>query len=130
MITDTEQFTAFHDLYLREWENAMATGEVDNLDKMSENYYVTFFSKGKDRPTFFERQEAMEGMRQSVHSLVGATKRFENRLIRMKDEDKAIVFYEQVIEKGHTILSRLFTIENWEKIDGQWTLMREIEEQI
>lgn len=108
----------------------METGETAALQRMSPGYYVTFFSNEREKPVFFTREEAIAGMDQSVHSLLGAKKRFENRIIRLKDRERAIVFYEQIIEKDQKIAAKLFTIENWEIQDGQWVLIREIEEPI
>lgn len=108
----------------------MDTGETSALQAMSSGNYVTFFSNEREKPVFFTREEAIEGMNKSVRSLLGAKKRFENRIIRLKDREKAIVFYEQIIEKEQQIVAKLFTIENWEIQDGRWMLIREIEEPI
>ncbi|WP_276310250.1 hypothetical protein [Bacillus salacetis] len=42
----------------------------------------------------------------------------------------AVVFYEQMVSKDEEVLARLFTIENWCLIDGNWMITREIEEAI
>ncbi|SET54493.1 hypothetical protein SAMN05421676_105246 [Salinibacillus kushneri] len=69
-------------------------------------------------------------MKQSVQHYLGAEKVFKNRVIRLKDDDQAVVFYEQLIKKEGKVLARLFTIENWQSTNGEWLLVRETEEQI
>ena len=56
--------------------------------------------------------------------------RFENRVIRLRDKENAVVFYEQLIVKDEEVLARLFTIENWRLMDEKWLVIRETEEPI
>lgn len=123
-------FTKMHDEFIENWNLAMKTGDTSALERMAEHYYVAFFMGAKEKPAFYNRDEAVNGMRLSVNELLGAEKKFENRVIRLKDMNLAVVFYELLIEKDTKILARLFTIENWQLIDGQWLLVREIEEQV
>lgn len=123
-------FTKMHDEFIEHWNLAMQTGDTSALERMAEHYYVAFFMGAKEQPAFYNRDEAVNGMRLSVNELLGAEKKFENRVIRLKDMNLAVVFYELLIEKDDKILARLFTIENWQLIDGQWLLVREIEEQV
>ncbi|HEX7064353.1 MAG TPA: DUF4440 domain-containing protein [Bacillales bacterium] len=124
-------FTEMHDRYFEKWDHAMKSGDPSELEKlMPEDYYVTFFIRNQEKPAFFDRAEAIQGMRQSVSSHNGKTKRFENRVIRLRDAGNAVVFYEQVIEKDGEALARLFTIEDWRNRNGQWELAREIQEPI
>ncbi|WP_167360103.1 hypothetical protein [Halobacillus dabanensis] len=48
----------------------------------------------------------------------------------MKPNRCAVVFYEQLILIDAELLARLFTIENWQLLDGKWMIVREIEEPI
>ncbi|MFD2045453.1 hypothetical protein ACFSTA_17355 [Ornithinibacillus salinisoli] len=125
-----EKFTIMHDQFTRNWNEAMNSGETCTLERMTENYYVAFFRGVHDQPTMFQREEAVSGMKQSVHQLLGAKKKFENRVIRLRDDGNAVVFYEQVIEKEGKTLARLFTIENWLYTNGRWMIAREIEEAV
>lgn len=126
-----ENFNKIHDNYLTEWENAMKTSDTTKLEKlMPSDYYVTFFIRKQDKPTFFNRTEAVDGMREWVSSHETERKRFENRVIRLKDNQNAIVFYEQIIEQDGEELARLFTIENWRIKNEQWELFREVQEHI
>lgn len=124
------EFTEMHDEFIRDWNHAMNSGDTSLVERMSDDYYVTFFNNGNDKPIFFTRQEAIEGMEQSVKHFYGANKRFENRVIRLRDNENAVVFYEQLIVQDENVLARLFTIENWKLINGKWMVIREIEEQI
>lgn len=125
-----EVFTNMHNDYIQDWNEAMNSGNTSKLDRMAEDYFVTFFKGGNDKPIFFSKQDALSGMQQSVKHFIGAEKKFENRVIRMKDDDHATVFFEQVIVKNEQVLARLFTIENWQLINGRWFIIRETEEAI
>jgi hypothetical protein len=69
-------------------------------------------------------------MKQSIKHFLGAEKKFEIRVNRLRDNENAVVFYEQLIVKDENVLARLFTIENWRLLIGKWMVMREIEEVI
>ncbi|MGZ9584451.1 hypothetical protein [Paenibacillus marinisediminis] len=125
-----ESFVKWHDTYISNWQHAMLTGDTSGVEVMAPEYYVTFFMHGKDKPMFFSYEEAIEGMKQSVDQLKGAVKRFDNRIVRLKDDQHAIVYFEQIIEQGDKVLARMFTIENWELRDDKWLLIREVEEHI
>ncbi|HET7615900.1 MAG TPA: hypothetical protein VFK27_02995 [Bacillales bacterium] len=124
-------FMEMHDRFLEEWKHAMAGGDTSGLEeKMASGYFVAFFRRGDEKPMFFNRDEAVEGMRQSVVSNKGAEKHFKNRLYRMRDDRNAVVFYEQIIEKEDETFTRFFTIENWRLYDGGWFLISEVQEWI
>ncbi|MGD6780975.1 hypothetical protein ACQCT3_15835 [Sutcliffiella horikoshii] len=124
------EFTEMHDEFIRDWELAMSSGDTSSVQRMSDDYYVTFFNNDNEKPFFFTRQEAIEGMEQSVKHFYRANKRFANRVIRLRDNENAVVFYEQLIVQDENVLARLFTIENWKLINGKWMVIRETEEQI
>ena len=124
------EFTNMHNHFLADWNEAMKTGDTTSLDRMTENYYVAFFKSSTEKPMFFNKEESLSGMSQSVHHFLGAKKRFENRIIRMRTSVNAVVFYELLIEKNDEILARLFATENWMLIDGNWMITRETEESI
>lgn len=125
------EFTAFHDQMLAEWKSAMETGSTVRLEEgISESYYVTFFTGGELYPTRYDKTAAIAGMRQSVEVLKGAVKKFEHRLIRARDENNVVVFYEQVIQKENSELARLFTIESWRRNDDTWEIVRETVEHV
>ncbi|MFD1739619.1 hypothetical protein ACFSCX_24350 [Bacillus salitolerans] len=122
------EFTQMHDEFIQNWKVAMKTGDTSAVERMAEDYYVAFFSGAHDKPMFFNKIEAVTGMKQSVMHFLGAEKRFENRVIRLKSDELVVVFYEQVIVKEEQVEARLFTIESWKKIDNKWMIVREIEE--
>ncbi|ASN06773.1 hypothetical protein [Virgibacillus necropolis] len=125
-----EAFTIFHDQFLQEWKKTMETGDTTFVERMAPDYYVAFFTENT-KLTYFNRSEAIEGLRDSVENSIGRfTKKFENRVIRMKAADLAIVFYEQVLTENDQEKARLFSIENWKTINGEWLLTREVEERI
>ncbi|WBL13146.1 hypothetical protein [Sutcliffiella sp. NC1] len=127
---DLYEFTKMHDEFIRDWNDAMSSGDTSSVDRMTEDYYVAFFNSGNDKPTIFTKQEALDGMEHSVRHFIGANKRFENRVIRLRNKEDAVVFYEQLIVKDEDILARLFTIENWRLINQKWMIVRETEEPI
>ncbi|MBH0157327.1 hypothetical protein IHV10_13190 [Fictibacillus sp. 5RED26] len=124
------EFTKMHDEFILEWNSAMISGNTTSVVRMTEDYYVAFFNNNNEKPIFFTKQEAINGMEQSVRHFLGANKRFENRVIRLKDNQNAVVFYEQIIVKNEEVLARLFTIENWRLINKKWWIIRETEESI
>ena len=130
LIETVNEFTKMHDEFIDDWNEAMQSGDTSSVDRMTEEYYVAFFQSLNDKPTFFSKQEAVTGMNQSVMHLLGAKKKFENRVIRFRANDNAVVFYELLVIKNEEILARLFTIENWSLIRGKWMIVREIEEPI
>lgn len=124
------EFTTMHDEFIIDWNKAMKTGDTSALERMHEDYYVTFFNGSHEKPMLFSREEAIKGMRESVKQLLGAQKKFSNRVIRMKNHENAAVFYELLIEQEEKVLARLFTIETWQLIKGKWMLIREVDEPI
>lgn len=125
-----KEFTMMHDEFIKEWNKAMQSGDTSKVERMTEEYYVAFFNGSNEKPLFFTRQEAIDGMKQSVNNFLGAEKVFENRVIRLRNKENAVVFYEQLIVKNEEVLARLFTIENWKWQSGRWMVVREIEETI
>ena len=124
------EFTKVHDEFIADWNEAMISGDTSLLDRMTEDYYVAFFKSINDKPIMFDKEEAVTGMKQSVMHFLEAEKKFENRVIRLRNNENAVVFYEQLIVKNEEILARLFTIENWEFINMKWVVVRETEESI
>ncbi|WP_102275541.1 hypothetical protein [Cytobacillus massiliigabonensis] len=124
------EFTKMHDEFIRDWNEAMSSSDTSSVNRMTEDYYVAFFSSGNEKPVFFTKKEAIQGMDQSVRHFLGANKRFENRVIRLRNNENAVVFYEQLIVKDEEVLARLFTIENWRLFNEKWMIVREIEEPI
>ena len=124
------EFTKMHDEFISDWNHAMSSGDTSSVERMTEDYYVAFFNSGNEKPVIFTKQEAINGMEQSVRHFLGANKRFENRVIRLRNNESAVVFYEQLIVKDEDVLARLFTIENWRLINEKWLIIRETEEPI
>lgn len=124
------EFTKVHDEFIADWNEAMISGDTSLLDRMTEDYYVAFFKGINDKPIMFDKEEAVTGMKQSVMHFLEAEKKFENRVIRLRNNENAVVFYEQIIAKNEVILARLFTIENWGFIKNKWVIVRETEESI
>jgi len=120
-------FTKMHDEFIVEWNKTMMTGDTSAVERMDDRYFAVFLN---EKPVIFNKEEAVTGMRQSVQQLLGAKKHFQNRVIRLRDYENAVVFYELLIEKEEQVLARFFTIENWQLINGNWMLIRETEEPI
>lgn len=79
------EFTKMHDEFISDWNHAMSSGDTSSVDRMTEDYYVAFFNSGNEKPIIFTKQEAINGMEQSVRHFSGANKRFENRVIRLRN---------------------------------------------
>jgi hypothetical protein len=125
-----KEFTRLHDQFINDWNEAMFSGNTTSVEKMTDDYYVAFFKGTHDKPLIFSREEAVTGMRQSVRHFSGTNKKFENRVIRLRNSENAVVFYEQLIVRNEEVLARLFTIENWQLTNGKWMIVRETEEAI
>lgn len=124
------EFTKMHDEFIHDWNQAMTTGDTTLVERMADDYYVAFFQGTSEQPVIYNRNDAIAGMKHSVEQLLGARKKFENRIIRLKNRDHAAVFFEQIIEKDEQVVARLFTIENWQYLNGKWMIIREMEEPI
>jgi hypothetical protein len=53
----------------------MSKGDTTSVERMTEDYYIAFFNSGNDKPMFFNKQEAIAGMEQSVKHFLGAKKK-------------------------------------------------------
>lgn len=124
------EFITMHDGFTADWNLAMQSGDTSSVERMAEDYYVAFFKDVRDKPMMFNKQDSIDGMKQSVMHFLGCEKRFENRVIRLRNPENAVVFYEQLVVKNEDVLARLFTIENWQLIEGSWMIVRETEESI
>lgn len=62
--------------------------------------------------------------------MLGGKKIFNDRVISLKDNENAAVFYDLLIEYNGKIVARLFTIENWQFIEEKWLIVSEIQQRI
>lgn len=116
---------------LARWEHAMQTGDTSQIEAgMGERITCYFGMAGQEQMEVIDRAGIIAGMRDSVTALQGCQKRFENRLVRMRSADEAVVFYEQIVERQGEVLARLFTIETYRCISGQWRCIREVTEHV
>lgn len=124
-------FTKTHDEYCHDWNEAMASGDTTLLEKrLADDYYVVFMQGNNDKPLIFDRADAIKGMRASIDELPGSVKVFENRIIRERDDERYVVFYELLIQKDKQTLARMFTIEDWDLVHNEWKIVRETVEMI
>lgn len=127
----TMEFKAVHNAYIHSWEQAMQTGITTEVERVySDKYYDVFLSGAQDDFIREGRKSAMEGLRSSVATLQGASKRFENRIIRVRKNGTVVVFYEQVVQRNEGKLARLFVIEDWAHYQNGWRIVREVTESI
>lgn len=100
------------------------TGDTSALELMTNEYFVAFFNDTIEKPMFFNTDESINGMKDSVNQLLGGKKIFNSRVISLKDNENVAVFYDHLsIEFRENIVARLFTIENWQLIDEKWFLV-------
>lgn len=124
-----DEFTLHFEKGLSQWEEAMTTGNTGPIEEeMPANITCYFGRAGQDYMDAIDRDGIISGMRDSVAALVGCRKRFENRVIRMRNADEAVVVFEQVVERENQVLARLFTIEPYRRVSGRWQCVREIVE--
>lgn len=123
------EFTAHFHQGLGEWARAMETGDTARLEPEMADEIVCYFGRaGVERMEVLRREEIVAGMRSSVQALRGCRKRFENVIIRMRSDEEAVVFFEQVVERADQVLARLFTIETYRRDRGRWLCVREVAE--
>lgn len=124
-------FTRHFEHEVELWDEAMRTGETGAIEAYIPAEITCYFARcGMDRAEIIDRKGVVSGMRQSVSALKGCRKRFENRLIRMRGETEAVIFFEQVIERDLQVLARLFTIETYRLTEGNWRCIREVVEHV
>lgn len=126
-----KEFTSFHDRLTAQWENADATTDTAPMEAACHaTYHGTFGGPGMDEVAPFNRADGLEGFRNAIKA--GNHARIENRTIRMRSSTEAVVFFERIFHKvkGGEPVARLFTVEYWRLIDGEWKLMRETVEQV
>ncbi|CAG9623744.1 hypothetical protein [Sutcliffiella rhizosphaerae] len=129
VISNVEQtFYNLHDNYVSLWEEAMGNGQTQKVEEFydEKSYKVTVFTNENAEPLLFNYKQSIDGLRQSVKALIGAEKRFENRVVRLKNEFYSYVFYEMVILQENKEITRIFTTEEWKKIDGNWKISNEV----
>ncbi|MFZ5816620.1 MAG: hypothetical protein ACOY93_15225 [Bacillota bacterium] len=112
------------------WEEAMGSGDTRGLESdMAEGVVCYFGQAGAGLMTVLDRDGIVAGMRRSVAALQGCSKRFEHVMIRMRSDEEAVVFFEQVVERAGRVLARLFTIETYQRrSSGHWVCVREVVE--
>ncbi|MCQ6268669.1 hypothetical protein M1K46_24135 [Fictibacillus sp. WQ 8-8] len=89
-----KEFAKMHDEFITDWNEAMTSGDTSSLDRMAEDYYVAFFKGVDEKPIIFNKEDAITGMIQSVMHFPGAKKKFEDRAIRLRNNENAVVCYE------------------------------------
>ncbi|MHB1956635.1 hypothetical protein [Alicyclobacillus sp. ALC3] len=124
-----EEFCHLHDAYISDWGRAMETGDTEQIEHFySEAYFVTFLGKPGTKPNIEGRVTAVDGMRQSVAALRGAVKRFDGRIVRVRNAQSVVVFYELIIERDGAALAHMFTVEDWRLFAHGWQIEREMVE--
>ncbi|MFB4159501.1 DUF4440 domain-containing protein [Geomicrobium sp. JSM 1781026] len=123
-------FERTHDAFIQDWHEAMHSGDTTKLENMTDDYTVVFYDENVLEPATFTKAEAIAGMRSSAADLKGMEKRFDDRVISMKTETRAVVFYRMhIIHEGRS-LAELFTIEHWTEEEGRWLLAAEIQQRV
>ncbi|WAH37225.1 hypothetical protein [Alicyclobacillus dauci] len=112
---------------MRAGPRAWKTGELELY--YAPSYRVELYTRNEGQPEIDDHDVAIQGMRSSVQALRGASKRAVHRHIGMRNDEEAVVFYEQVIEREIT-LARLFVTEAWSFMDGKWQIVRETVEHL
>ncbi|QDP41485.1 hypothetical protein [Radiobacillus deserti] len=127
---DVQAFQKMHDIYNADWDRALTVGEMTTKDRLADSFFIIFLFNNADKPLVIERTEAIATLEQAIQNLSGASRQVQNRAIRFRDSDNVAVFYEQSVEKEGRVLARLFMIEDWQKMDGTWMIVRETMETV
>lgn len=121
-----DEFIALHDRYLDAWDHACRSGEHTEVAAFAHDRFRSITSAdGSGTPAIQEREEAARGLKLLVRAMHGATHRAQNRVIRLRSAEEAVVFYERVFGKDDKVLSRFLVTQIWCGTVGGWRLLRE-----
>jgi hypothetical protein len=124
-------FISFHDKCLADWDKAIRIGEIGELSEYPSNEYQGFFGyKGITDLTPTLKEEAISGLKQLLNYVAGSEHIAQNRVIKMRNENEAVVSYERIITKEHSIDMSFLVIQVWHFKDRRWEIVREIAENI
>lgn len=118
----------FHDRYIDAWNQATAMGDIGPVERMLSPTYHGWFANSSASADAFTSADATKAFGQVVDVLEGATVHVENRTIRYRGEDEAVVSYELSYRTNGEFRSRALMMECWKRDARQWRLLRDFTE--
>jgi hypothetical protein len=125
-----ELFLATHDQFLSLLDQAYLTGDTAGLlPLLGPDYHGYFGTRQEDRASFYDLNDALEGIQQTGKAYPGLRSGFKHRCVRMPSEKEAVVFYEKSMDLGARV-GYAFVLEVWRYVDEQWHIVRETVETV
>lgn len=118
----------FHDRYIEAWNEATAARDSGPVERMLYPNYHGWFANSSESAAPFTAAEAIQAFRQYVDSLRGSTVHAENRTIRYRGTNEAVVSYELSYRTNGEVHARALLMECWKQEAGQWRLLRDFTE--
>lgn len=124
-----ERILMLHDQCLAEWDHATRTGDVSGIARFAgEAFNGTSAYAGTDRAQPFDRAEGIAGLGQLLSTLKGTAHRAENRVVRLRNDEEAVVFYERIFERDSRVVLRFMVLQTWRLTGAKWCVVREAAE--
>ncbi len=122
-------FADAHADYLRQWEQALATGDTSGVERFMAPGYHGWFCPSAVESSGYDRADAVDGMRRSVERLAGCGLRIAARSTSRRGEDEAVTTYEKRILRDGELVSSALVVESWRRDPGHgWLVHRELTE--
>ncbi len=121
-------FRDVHDGYVECWRLALASGDAAAVEEYLAEGYHGWFAASSTRSVPYDRDEAIEGMRDSVAGLCGAALRAEHRVVALRGDGEAVVSYQKLIERDGDPVASAIILEAWRDTETGWLLEREFTE--
>lgn len=118
----------FHDRYIQAWNRATAAGDSEPVEQMLSGTYHGWFANSSASAEAFTSADATSAFAQVAEALQGSTVHAENRTIRYRGDDEAVVCYELSYRMNGETSSRALLMECWKLGSGQWRLHRDFTE--
>ncbi|GAA2156250.1 hypothetical protein GCM10009844_44340 [Nocardioides koreensis] len=126
MVTAVEEV---HTSYVDQWQLALSSGDTSGVELFLGPDYHGWFCPDSAESFPYDRDEGVEGMRESVRRLRGCAMEAAHRMVSRRGDAEALVFYEKRILRQGAVLSRAVILEAWRlHDDGRWLLLREVTE--
>jgi hypothetical protein len=124
-------FVDVHDQCLNAWDKAIISGEAGELSRFpSINYQGIFGYSGVTEIVPTSREDAVDGLGKLLSYVAGANHTAQNRIVKMRNDNEAVVSYERIISKEGHVTMTFLVLQTWRVEDGQWKIFREIAEYI
>jgi hypothetical protein len=121
-------FDLVHEAYLAAWSDALETGDTRDLEGYLSPDYHGWFCPEAATDLAYDRQAALDGLRQSVQAHRGSSCRVTGRAVARRGAAEAVAWYEKTIERAGEPVAVAMIVEAWRRCEDGWRLERELTE--